>query len=195
MTTVNLKKSWNLVLQHKRLHCKEDVTKHTVMAQDPILCPVLQPFMPNHIPQCFRILRKKTVCHTRVLEESKHNDLPLRFSDPCIFLSGWHVSVAFKQLTSCLRTAHKDTRFILSKCTVICSTYPAVKFKGVSAAHFSSLQKNFMYFHCSTWDVVMSNGNIHPVHDHLRHTNVSQNILTCSTHSMIYFLHTPVPLL
>jgi hypothetical protein len=26
----------------------------------------------------------------------------------------------------------------------------AAKFKGVSAAHFSSLQKNFMYFHCST---------------------------------------------
>jgi hypothetical protein len=54
------------------------------------------------------------VCHTRVLEESNQNDLPLRFSDPCIFLSGWHVSVLFKQLISCLRTAHKDTRFIPS---------------------------------------------------------------------------------
>lgn len=71
----------------------------------------------------------------------------------------------------------------------------AVKFKGVSAAHFSSLQKKFMYFHCSTWDVVMSNGNIYPLHGHLRHTNASQNNSTCSTHSMIYFLHTPVPLL
>jgi hypothetical protein len=31
------------------------------------------------------MLQKKTVCHTRVLEESNHNDLPLRFSDPHTF--------------------------------------------------------------------------------------------------------------
>jgi len=27
-----IRKSWNLVPQQKMLHCKEDVTKHTVMA-------------------------------------------------------------------------------------------------------------------------------------------------------------------
>jgi hypothetical protein len=54
------------------------------------------------------------VCHTRVLEESNHNDLPLRFSDPHTFFFFWHVSVPLKELITCHRTAHKDTRFIPS---------------------------------------------------------------------------------
>jgi hypothetical protein len=54
-------------------------------------------------------------------------------------------------------------------------------FKGVSTVHFSSLRKNFKYFHFSTWDVVMSNGNTHPLHGHLSHTNASQNILLLHT--------------
>ena len=80
---------------------------------------------------------------------------------------------------------------------IVTALFPqtAVKFKGVSAVHFSTLQKNFTYFHCPTWDVVMSNGNIYPLHDHLWHTNTSQNISTCSTHSVVYSLQTLVPLL
>jgi hypothetical protein len=57
------------------------------------------------------------------------------------------------------------------------------------------LQKNFMYFHCSTWAVVISNGNIHPLHGHLRHTNASQTFqpaphtawFTSCTLQSIYF--------
>ena len=54
------------------------------------------------------------MCHTRDLEASNQQDLPLRFCGPWIFLSGWHVGVPFLELIFCLRTAHKDTKFIPS---------------------------------------------------------------------------------
>jgi hypothetical protein len=54
-----LEDGWYLVIQWKLLYCKGDVTRHTVMDQNPIIFPLFQPCLPNGIPHMLQNFDKK----------------------------------------------------------------------------------------------------------------------------------------
>lgn len=61
--------SLNLFLHQKPLHCKGGVTRYIVMIQDPIVPPLLWPFLPNNIRQnSLFILQGQTRDHIYIID-------------------------------------------------------------------------------------------------------------------------------